>query len=207
MLATQMNDKIESMENFTIIRANNYICNNLQNKKVIILLDVDVLDAGAEVGKRLGEPVQINADGTVSQNAKAPAPAGANKRPASEDLSAPSAKRSPLAANENKPRSSILNPRSNVGASPGIDPSSVNVYPIASLTPYQNKWTIKARVTHKGDIRRWSNSRGEGHLFSMDLLDESGEIRCTGFKEQCDKFYNTIEVGKVISKLFAALHG
>ena len=43
---------------------------------------------------------------------------------------------------------------------------------------FQNKWTIKARVTHKSDIRRWSNARGEGHLFSFDLVDESGEIRC-----------------------------
>ena len=71
------------------------------------------------------------------------------------------------------------------------------IYPIASLTPYQNKWTIKARVTNKSDIRRWSNSRGEGHLFSMDLLDESGEIRATAFKAECDKFYNMVEVDKV----------
>merc|ERR1712117_981481 len=48
-----------------------------------------------------------------------------------------------------------------------------------------------------GDIRKWSNSRGEGYLFSMDLIDSSGEIRATAFKEQCDKFYNMIEVGKL----------
>ena len=28
----------------------------------------------------------------------------------------------------------------------------------------------------------------------MDLVDENGEIRCTAFKEQCDKFYDMIEV-------------
>lgn len=53
---------------------------------------------------------------------------------------------------------------------------------------------IKARVTNKSDIRTWSNSRGEGKLFSMDLIDESGEIRCTAFKNQCDRFYDLIEV-------------
>ena len=56
---------------------------------------------------------------------------------------------------------------------------------------------FKARVTSKSDIRRWSNARGEGHLFSMDLIDESGEIRATAFKAECDKFYEMIEIGKV----------
>ena len=31
----------------------------------------------------------------------------------------------------------------------------------------------------------------------MDLVDESGEIRATAFKDQCDKFYDMIEIGKV----------
>ncbi|XP_033230461.1 replication protein A 70 kDa DNA-binding subunit-like isoform X2 [Belonocnema kinseyi] len=58
-------------------------------------------------------------------------------------------------------------------------------------------WTIKARVTSKTDIRHWSNVRGVGKLFSMDLIDESAEIRCTGFKEQCDVFYDSFEVGRI----------
>lgn len=46
--------------------------------------------------------------------------------------------------------------------------------PISGLSPYQNKWVIKARVTAKPPIRTWSNAKGEGKLFSMDLMDESG---------------------------------
>ncbi|XP_077270948.1 replication protein A 70 kDa DNA-binding subunit-like, partial [Temnothorax americanus] len=53
------------------------------------------------------------------------------------------------------------------------------------------------RVTTKSPCRTWSNSRGEGKLFSMDLIDGSGEIRCIAFKDLCDKFYNRIEPGKV----------
>ena len=37
----------------------------------------------------------------------------------------------------------------------------------------QPRWTIRARVTNKSSIRTWSNSKGEGRLFSVDLLDES----------------------------------
>lgn len=59
------------------------------------------------------------------------------------------------------------------------------------------RWSIKARVTKKSNIRTWSNSRGEGKLFSMDLIDESGEIRTTAFNQECDKFFDMIEVDKV----------
>lgn len=33
---------------------------------------------------------------------------------------------------------------------------------IKDLNPYQNRFKIKARVVKKGDIRSWSNSRGQG---------------------------------------------
>ena len=59
------------------------------------------------------------------------------------------------------------------------------------------RWTIKVRVTSKGPIRTWSNSRGEGKLFSMNVMDDSGEIKCTAFRDQVDKFYDMIEPNKV----------
>jgi len=53
---------------------------------------------------------------------------------------------------------------------------------------------IKARVTNRSDIRTWSNDRGEGKLFSVDLLDEHGtEIRATFFRDAVDKFHPLVE--------------
>lgn len=77
------------------------------------------------------------------------------------------------------------------------DTSSHLTIPIDALSPYQNQWTIKARITSKSPIRTWSNQRGEGKLFSFDLCDETGEIRVTAFKDMVDKWYNTLEVDKV----------
>lgn len=71
------------------------------------------------------------------------------------------------------------------------------VNPIESLSPYQNNWTIKGRVSYKGDIRTWSNSKGEGKLFNVNFLDESDEIRATAFNEMADKFATLLEEGKV----------
>ncbi|KAI6022254.1 hypothetical protein PISMIDRAFT_8624 [Pisolithus microcarpus 441] len=44
------------------------------------------------------------------------------------------------------------------------------IYPIEGLTPYQNNWTIKARVTFKSEVRTWSNQRGDGKLFNVTLM-------------------------------------
>ena len=45
--------------------------------------------------------------------------------------------------------------------------------PISGLSPYQSRWTIRARVASKPSIRTWSNSRGEGRVFNVDLVDET----------------------------------
>ncbi|CAN6326428.1 unnamed protein product [Urochloa humidicola] len=70
--------------------------------------------------------------------------------------------------------------------------------PVAQLNPYQERWTIKARVTSKTDIRHYNNSKGPGKVFSFDLLDaQGGEIRATCFNAQADQFFDLIEVDKV----------
>ncbi len=57
-----------------------------------------------------------------------------------------------------------------------------------------SKCAIRARVTGKSDIRTWSNSKGEGKLFNVELLDDSGEIKMTGFNQSVDQFYDMLEV-------------
>ena len=48
--------------------------------------------------------------------------------------------------------------------------------PISALSPYQGKWTIRVRVASKPSIRTWSNSKGEGRVFNVDLVDESVSV-------------------------------
>lgn len=59
------------------------------------------------------------------------------------------------------------------------------------------KWTIRARVTNKSDLRGYNNAKGSGKLFSIDLVDESGEIRATMFNDTADLFYPQFIVGDV----------
>ena len=53
-------------------------------------------------------------------------------------------------------------------------------------------------MIQKGDRRTWNNARGEGHLFSFELQDESGSIKVTAFKEDCDRLIDVIDEGKVV---------
>jgi replication factor A1 len=72
-----------------------------------------------------------------------------------------------------------------------------HLYPIESLSPYAHKWTIRARCTHKGELKTWHNTKGEGKLFSVNLLDDTGEIRATGFNDVCERLYPMFEEGTV----------
>ncbi|XP_028451203.1 replication protein A 70 kDa DNA-binding subunit-like isoform X1 [Perca flavescens] len=101
---------------------------------------------------------------------------------------------SPMKASPMKFSPKMLSPMKATSTSPG---SSTKVIPIAILNPYQSKWTVRARVTSKSSIRTWSNSKGEGKLFSFDIVDESGEIKITAFNKEVDKFFSLVEQGKV----------
>lgn len=71
------------------------------------------------------------------------------------------------------------------------------IFPISALSPFQNKWTVKARVTQKSEIKQWANAKGDGKLFSCTLMDETGEIKATAFNQAVDELYNRLEEGKV----------
>ena len=70
MLATQLNNLVADnvLEEFCIIRVNKYQCNNISGKKVIIILELDILKSGASIGRKIGDPIPINNDGTVNEN-------------------------------------------------------------------------------------------------------------------------------------------
>ncbi len=53
-------------------------------------------------------------------------------------------------------------------------------------------------MVEKGPRKSWSNAKGAGSLFSVDLVDAGGtQIRGTFFKDAVDRFYDFLEVGKV----------
>jgi replication factor A1 len=184
MLATQLNNLIDNqtLSVNCIVQIKEYICNQVQGRKIVIVLQLDVMQPATDkignpsnVETAAAQPVPTSAAPQYQQQQQAPA----------QNYQAPQANNTYQQNNNpyNKPSAPVVKNEGNV-----------NVQPIASLNPYQNRWTIKARITNKGDMRTWQNARGEGKLFSVDLLDEHGdEIRGTFFKETADKFFNVLQ--------------
>ncbi|MCJ1429364.1 Replication factor A protein 1 [Sticta canariensis] len=143
--------------------------------RILIVLGLDVLEELGECEK-LGEPktLEIKDEETKPQSTTIASNGFYGIKP------------------EEKPAQQSLTSRSSQSYS-----RHATIYPIEALSPYAHKWTIKARCTSKSEIKTWHNKNGEGKLFTVNLLDDSGEIRATAFKEQCDAFYNIFQEGGV----------
>eukprot|EP00979_Chaetoceros_neogracilis_P001815 scaffold330_cov179-Chaetoceros_neogracile.AAC.3 len=178
MLATQNNHYVETgaIANNVILQVSDYMKNVVQNKTLIILLGFEVLN---NPGQSIGSPSSI--DNAPAASATTHAPTVPKTEPVRGS--------NPYGGMSQAPAAPIMR---TAGSS-----SSKPITPIAALNMYQNRWTIKARVTNKSDIRHWSNAKGEGQLFSMEVLDSTMDIRATFFKEAVDKFYNMLEVDKI----------
>lgn len=214
MLATQVTHLVDEgqLKENSIIQVDDYMINQVQGRNVIILLKIKVTDANR--GERIGNPTNIMEAGNA---AAAPQPAAAqpmynrtNAQPPTNAYNKPadhSGGGNPYGGQSagnpyGGPSSSPYGQGGGSSTAPIVraqtSSSGAHITPISQLNMYQNRWTIKARLTSKSDIRTWSNAKGEGSLFSIELLDSSGtDIRATFFKEAVDKFYNMLEVNKV----------
>lgn len=79
-----------------------------------------------------------------------------------------------------------------------IDPSDERFMPLSCLNTFAREWTIKAKVIKKYPMKYWKNERGEGNLFSVDLMDrEDTQIQATMYKESADKWFEILQEGKI----------
>ncbi|XP_043470939.1 replication protein A 70 kDa DNA-binding subunit-like [Leptopilina heterotoma] len=170
----------ENLSKFSICKVNSYELGTLKNlvNSVIMVKNVEIVTSGEQIGNLIGNPYTYVPKGL---NIK-------DQLPVVEEVRA-----NPV---NNNPESG-QNETEIVRASQSSVYQNIYTVPLINLSPYYGKWIIRARVSAKSDIRTWSNARGEGKLFSLDLIDESGEIRCTGFNDQVDAFYDLFQIESI----------
>ena len=166
-----------------------------------ILLNVTVVSSpGVQIGSPV--PVEMAAHGATTSGAKAP-PTTTATTMHEQNMQPQFYGQTAMTTTAAKPPSTALGASfvqaGGVGGGAGGSSAlASSLYPIASLNPYQNKWTIKARITNKAEIKNYNSAKGAGKLCSIDLLDnQGGEIRATMFNEQVDAFYPILEKGAV----------
>jgi replication factor A1 len=171
MLTTGLNEMVYSgkIQNLGVVRITDYICNPLPgkipNSKIVVILALEVVSGPLDA--MLGSPADVSGasqtfNGAVPQGAAAPASGGHMPM-------APAAAAAPRMAQ------------------PLIDPSTGQALtPIKELDRYLTRWTIRARCSQKSEERKYGN--GNGVLFSVTLVDETGEIRATMFNEAVARF-------------------
>ena len=122
-------------------------------ERVLIILGMSVVGMPGEGDVKLGNPVVWDGSShtqtlqtTQTTAHQAPSHQQAHQAPSHQQASAPKQ----AAPQRTQP---MPTPTSNP------PPTQANVFPIKALNPYQNKWTIKARIISKGEIKRWSNAK------------------------------------------------
>ncbi|GJJ12350.1 hypothetical protein Clacol_006591 [Clathrus columnatus] len=181
MLATQLNHLVENgtIKKLCVAVLEKYTANIVQNKRLIIVMNVRVLGVTAE---KLGNPQSL--DNTLPAATTNNNPSGTSTTPAQQQFNATTS-------------SSVSGGQSSVPQQPQRAGDRGAIFPLEGLSPFQNKWTIKVRVTQKSEIKQWANAKGDGKLFSCTLMDETGEIKATAFNQAVDDLYDRLEEGKV----------
>ncbi|CAN8231383.1 unnamed protein product [Cochlearia groenlandica] len=216
MLGTVYNELVRTrvLQAGSIVRLTKFLCNEIQNKRLVVILDLEVITSKSDI---IGHPVfggkpndqdkantktvsttsqvsispQVGQRQVFSNGSSLPGPTTPSPRPYNASSSGHGVPRQPQPPQPPQQMFGNNRPVARNEAPPRI-------IPINALSPYSGRWTIKARVTSKGELRRYNNSRGEGKVFNFDLLDAyGGEIRVTCFNLVADQFYDQIVVGNV----------
>ncbi|KAF2271683.1 replication protein-like protein A 70 kDa DNA-binding subunit [Westerdykella ornata] len=178
MLVPTINEIITSgkLRKGSIVRLLKYSPQQVKDKKILIITELEVLDQYGEPDK-IGTPEALDFKDLMDEKPQ-PQPAGISGSNFYGNKPAQPAQQ----------QQTIAHRPGNQGTS-----THPHLYPIESLSPYAHKWTIRARCTAKSELIPWHNARGEGKLFNVNLLDDTGEIRGTAFNDTAEKLYNIFE--------------
>ena len=158
---------------------------NVNSFRIVIVLDFSILDKSDEV---IGSPTEA---AQFPEKEAVPTQPVKQEEPFHQQL---------LQQRDIKPthKTSTAVLQNTSLSSTGDDISQTPICPIRALTPYRQRWTIKARCTGKQPIRQWKNDRGAGTVASVILRDrQNSEIQATFWKTEVDKFYDVFQVNRI----------
>eukprot|EP00798_Chlamydomonas_sp_ICE-L_P011132 gene11132-18752_t len=209
--ASQFSEMITSggMKEGSVVRLGSYVVNHVNNASVVMVTDLEVVEAGAgtvELKKEAVSTPDMKKTPTTNKENRGPF-LGITPGPTPSPSEEPSAKVAKTPA--------VPTPGSVHNKTPTLPtPGSANVkvmqattppksdrkvfHKIGALHPYDDQWCIKAKVERKNDMRTINSQKGSMAVFSCELVDDQGsQIQATFWRGQAERYAETLEEGKV----------
>lgn len=70
---------------------------------------------------------------------------------------------------------------------------------IRKIFPHKKNLKFRGRVVSKTEMKTFNSQKGEGKVFSFEIADKTGQIKCVAFSEIANMFYPIVENNKVYS--------
>lgn len=182
------------LEKWSIIKLTSYQTADYGERRLIYVLNLEIIKKGSEVGAKLVCSLQPQQQ---QQYQYQPQPQTPQRQ--QQSLYHQSSPRD-LNNTQPQPYPNMGNTIPDFAARTPNSNRSSNTFQtigIADLTPYIGKWVVKGRVTSKSAIREYNNAKGGGKLFNFTLADKTGEIKVTAFNTDCERVYPYVEQNKV----------
>ncbi|XP_047969725.1 replication protein A 70 kDa DNA-binding subunit B-like [Salvia hispanica] len=179
-----------NIQNLGLIRVLDYTLNDIptKNEKFLIVSKCDVVSSALEAEYKAEVKVEDGVN-SLKQN---------QEMDADVKTGSPAIVLKPKQEVVTKSAAQIVHDQHGNAAPAARMAMTRRVHPLVSLNPYQGNWTIKVRVTSKGNMRTYRNARGEGCVFNVELTDEDGtQIQATMFNDAAKKFFDKFQMGKV----------
>jgi replication factor A1 len=190
----------EEMIPTSIIKVTTFNAVQNNGKTLLMITQAEVLEKSASIK---GNPVAISNASGSSKPSSAASVKVESKVIKSEDsnpdhemkdaVTSPTPK-GPHSSQISSPPTVTKKPAATIPQSQG----STSIIPIQGLNPYISKWTIKARVITKQAVRTFSRKGGggESRVFSVNLMDNTCDVKASFWNEAADRYEDTLVVGK-----------
>ncbi|GFR46347.1 hypothetical protein Agub_g7919 [Astrephomene gubernaculifera] len=216
VLASQFADLVTSGElsNGCLVKISVYVTNTVGSEEVLLATDLSVVAPGNGSQPMDADPAPLSARNATPEAAGKPqaskTPGMGAKENSTPMLSPPTefkfnttpgqASRSPVPFPSTTPTPTPLGGQKTLaGTPPSMSVSDrKNHHKIAQLHPYDSNWCIKAKITHKGQLRSMTIRGNDVKILTIELVDDTGsQIQGTFWRAAAERYSDQLMEGRV----------
>ena len=184
VLCLEGREDLDVPSNFSVIRLEGVRVKKAGANWAAIISGYQMLKSGTKVGRKL-EASASQVWGGLGDAITPPAAASSHSN---QQIATP-AKARPASSSQPPPAPQLSQVKRNLAESFGspepkrLAAGGQATHPVASITPYSNKFTLKVRVEQMGSPRRLNTRNFSGSVLDCVLTDATGQIKLTAWSK------------------------